>query len=80
MIFYNSFNKIDLSVVGKAKIFTIDNPRFIPKYTAYICSVVSLSTVYDGSISTSGEITLNFGSNPVQPFIAIQGIGIAKEK
>lgn len=80
LIFYNSFNKIDLSVVGKAKIFTIDNPRFIPKYTAYICSVVSLSTVYDGSISTSGEITLNFGSNPVQPFIAIQGIGIAKEK
>ena len=79
MIFYNSFNKIDLSVVGKAKIFTIDNPRFIPKYTAYICSVVSLSVVYDGSISASGEITLNFGSNPVQPFIAIQGIGIAKD-
>lgn len=79
LIFYNSFNKIDFSVVGKAKIFTIDNPRFIPKYTAYICSVVSLSAVYDGSISTSGEITLNFGSNPVQPFIAIQGIGIAKD-
>lgn len=79
LIFYNSFNKIDLSVVGKAKIFTIDNPRFIPKYTAYICSVVSLSTVYDGSISPSGEITLNFGSSPVQPFIAIQGIGIAKD-
>ncbi|WP_288218054.1 hypothetical protein [uncultured Fusobacterium sp.] len=80
MIFYNSFNKIDLSVVGKAKIFTIDNPRFIPKYEVYICSVVSFYPVFDGSISTSGEITLNFGSNPVQPFIAIQGIGIAKEK
>lgn len=79
MIIYNSSNKIDFSVVGKAKIFTIDNPRFIPRYDAYICSVVSLSTVYDGSISPSGEITLNFGSSPVQPFIAIQGIGIAKD-
>ena len=56
MIIYNSSNKIDFSVVGKAKIFTIDNPRFIPRYDAYICSVVSLSTVYDGSISPSGEI------------------------
>ncbi|WP_462427168.1 hypothetical protein ABF213_02535 [Fusobacterium varium] len=79
MIIYNSSNKIDFSVVGKAKIFTIDNPRFIPRYDAYICSVVSLSTVYDGSINPSGEITLNFGSSPVQPFIAIQGIGIAKD-
>ena len=79
LIFYNSSNKIDFSVVGKAKIFNIDNPRFIPRYDAYICSVVSLSTVYDGSISTSGEITLNFGSTSVQPFIALQGIGIAKD-
>ena len=79
LIFYNSSNKIDFSVVGKAKIFNIDNPRFIPKYDAYICSVVSLSTVFDGSISTTGEITLNFGSSPVQPFIALQGIGIAKD-
>lgn len=79
LIIYNSSNKIDFSVVGKAKIFNIDNPRFIPRYDAYICSVVSLSTVYDGSISPSGEITLNFGSSPVQPFIAIQGIGIAKD-
>ncbi len=79
LIFYNSSNKINFSVVGKAKIFNIDNPRFIPKYDAYICSVVSLSTVYDGSISTAGEITLNFGSSPVQPFIALQGIGIAKD-
>lgn len=79
LIFYNSSNKIDFSVVGKAKIFNIDNPRFIPRYDAYICSVVSLSTVYDGSISSTGEITLNFGSTPVQPFIALQGIGIAKD-
>ena len=79
MIIYNSSNKIDFSVMGKAKIFTIDNPRFIPRYDAYICSVVSLSTVYDGSISPSGEIILNFGNSPVQPFIAIQGIGIAKD-
>lgn len=79
LIFYNSSNKINFSVVGKAKIFNIDNPRFIPKYDAYICSVVSLSTVFDGSISTTGEITLNFGSSPVQPFIALQGIGIAKD-
>lgn len=79
LIFYNSSNKIDFSVVGKAKIFNIDNPRFIPKYDVYICSVVSLSTVFDGSISTTGEITLNFGSSPVQPFIALQGIGIAKD-
>lgn len=79
LIIYNSSNKINSSVVGKAKIFNIDNPRFIPRYDAYICSVVSLSTVYDGSISTSGEITLNFGSSPVQPFIALQGIGIAKD-
>lgn len=79
LIFYNSSNKINSSVVGKAKIFNIDNPRFIPKYDAYICSVVSLSTVFDGSISTTGEITLNFGSSPVQPFIALQGIGIAKD-
>lgn len=79
LIFYNSSNKIDFSVVGKAKIFNIDNPRFIPRYDAYICSVVSLSTVYDGSVSPAGEITLNFGSSPVQPFIALQGMGIAKE-
>ena len=79
LIIYNSSNKIDFSVVGKAKIFNIDNPRFIPRYDAYICSVVSLSTVYDGSISTTGEITLNFGSTPVQPFIALQGFGIAKD-
>ena len=79
LIIYNSSNKVDFSVVGKAKIFTIDNPRFIPKYDAYVCSAVSLSPVYDGSISTSGEIILNFGSTPVQPFIALQGIGIAKD-
>ena len=79
LIIYNSSNKVDFSVVGKAKIFTIDNPRFIPKYDAYVCSAVSLSPVYDGSISTSGEIILNFGSSPVQPFIALQGIGIAKD-
>ena len=30
LIIYNSSNKIDFSVVGKAKIFNIDNPRFIP--------------------------------------------------
>ena len=79
LIFYNSSNKINSSVVGRAKIFTIDNPRFIPKTDAYICSVVSLSPVFDGSISPTGEIILNFGSSPIQPFIAIQGIGIAKD-